>query len=192
MNKKSNVNIKNTVNSESSKTVEENKKQSTNILIDNKEKKIIEDLKNDQNSNKPKKENTKNKAAVSETDDKLIPKEDKLQNNNAERTGKNPNQIKKNVLTKEEIKSPDDLSTKTLSNKKYNMETSEKINKLSQSKGIDQDSNKAKSISNEFEEYVENSGLTLAFKIIFPEITNKHINQENLFQYTAIRLRQIG
>ena len=92
----------------------------------------------------------------------------------------------------EEINSQEEFNTKIASNKKFITDPSEKINKQSHSKVVDLETNEGKSFSNEFQEYIENSGLTLAFKLIFSEITNKNIKQENQFQYTAIRLRQIG
>ena len=43
-----------------------------------------------------------------------------------------------------------------------------------------------------FEKYLEESGLTIAFQIIYTEIISKKIEQDNVFTYTAMRLRQIG
>ena len=42
------------------------------------------------------------------------------------------------------------------------------------------------------EEYVNESGLSLAFNIIFAELISKQILPENFFKYTSMRLRQIG
>ena len=42
------------------------------------------------------------------------------------------------------------------------------------------------------EAYVNESGLTLAFNIIFAELISKQILPENFFKYTAMRLREIG
>ncbi len=42
------------------------------------------------------------------------------------------------------------------------------------------------------EEYVNESGLSLAFNIIFAELISKQIMPENFFTYTSMRLRQIG
>ena len=42
------------------------------------------------------------------------------------------------------------------------------------------------------EEYVNESGLTLAFNIIFAELISKQILPENFFTYTSMRLKQIG
>ena len=44
----------------------------------------------------------------------------------------------------------------------------------------------------QFEEYVEQSGLKYAFQIIFTEIISKQIREDQVFAYTAMRLRQIG
>ena len=42
------------------------------------------------------------------------------------------------------------------------------------------------------EEYVNESGLSLAFNIIFAELISKQILPENFFTYTSMRLKQIG
>ena len=42
------------------------------------------------------------------------------------------------------------------------------------------------------EEYLTESGLSLAFNIIFAELISKQILRENYFTYTAMRLTQIG
>ena len=42
------------------------------------------------------------------------------------------------------------------------------------------------------EEYVNESGLSLAFNIIFAELISKQILPENFFKYTSMRLKQIG
>lgn len=43
-----------------------------------------------------------------------------------------------------------------------------------------------------FEKYLEDSGLPLAFQIIMAEVIAKKIPEEQIFPYTAMRLRQIG
>ena len=43
-----------------------------------------------------------------------------------------------------------------------------------------------------FEKYLEETGLSLSFQIIFTEIIQKQISEEQVFAYTAMRLRQIG
>ena len=42
------------------------------------------------------------------------------------------------------------------------------------------------------EEYLNESGLSLAFNIIFAELISKQILPENYFTYTSMRLTQIG
>ena len=42
------------------------------------------------------------------------------------------------------------------------------------------------------EEYLNESGLSLAFNIIFAELISKQILPENFFTYTSMRLTQIG
>ena len=44
----------------------------------------------------------------------------------------------------------------------------------------------------QLEEYVNESGLSLAFNIIFAELITKQILPENFFSYTSMRLKQIG
>ena len=43
-----------------------------------------------------------------------------------------------------------------------------------------------------FEQYLEQSGVTYAFEIIFTEIIAKNIREDQVFAYTSMRLRQIG
>ena len=43
-----------------------------------------------------------------------------------------------------------------------------------------------------FEKYLQDSGISLAFQIIYTEILTKKIDSDNVFTYTAMRLRQIG
>eukprot|EP00831_Metopus_contortus_P025716 TRINITY_DN22088_c0_g1_i2.p2 TRINITY_DN22088_c0_g1~~TRINITY_DN22088_c0_g1_i2.p2 ORF type:complete len:130 (-),score=49.12 TRINITY_DN22088_c0_g1_i2:70-459(-) len=56
-------------------------------------------------------------------------------------------------------------------------ETKEKIEKEKQAKM--------------FEKYLDESGLSLAFKAIFSEILSKKIPSDQVFGYTAMRLRQL-
>ena len=43
-----------------------------------------------------------------------------------------------------------------------------------------------------FEKYIEESGLSVAFQIVFAEIISKQIGEDQVFRYTAMRLRQLG
>jgi len=43
-----------------------------------------------------------------------------------------------------------------------------------------------------FEKYLEDSGVSMAFQLIYAEILSKKIEPNNVFTYTAMRLRQIG
>lgn len=43
-----------------------------------------------------------------------------------------------------------------------------------------------------FERYLEESGISMAFQIIFAEILMKKVDPANVFTYAAMRLRQIG
>ena len=42
-----------------------------------------------------------------------------------------------------------------------------------------------------FEKYLNDSGLSLAFQVVFAEILAKKIPEEQVFGYTAMRLRQL-
>mmetsp|Transcript_22641 Transcript_22641/g.40746 ORF Transcript_22641/g.40746 Transcript_22641/m.40746 type:complete len:191 (-) Transcript_22641:56-628(-) len=43
-----------------------------------------------------------------------------------------------------------------------------------------------------FDKYLEDSGLTMAFQLIYSEIITKKVEPGNVFTYTAMRLRQLG
>lgn len=43
-----------------------------------------------------------------------------------------------------------------------------------------------------FEKYLDESGLSLSFQIVFTEVIQKQIPEDQVFAYTAMRLRQIG
>lgn len=44
----------------------------------------------------------------------------------------------------------------------------------------------------DFLRYIEETGLSMSFKIIFTEILSKKVPEDKVFAYTATRLRQIG
>ncbi len=193
-----NASNKNTLNIESLKTVEDNKKQVSTVLSHSTEKSTFEEIrKNDVSSpHKYKKENLKNKTSPTEILGKSVIKETEKKNyisvnkekeNTEKLTEKIQNKYKKlNSSTKEEI-----LIHEENNNKMIPLKSSEKNIKKIQSRDKF-DIIKAKAFCQDFDKYIENSGLTVAFKVIFSEILNKHIHQDNLFQYTAMRLRQIG
>lgn len=43
-----------------------------------------------------------------------------------------------------------------------------------------------------FEDFVNNTGITTAFQIIFSELISKEISTDNYFTYVAVRLKEIG
>jgi len=49
-----------------------------------------------------------------------------------------------------------------------------------------------KKLADTYQKYIDDTGLALAFKVIFAEILTKKIPEENIFSYTVSRLRQIG
>ena len=46
--------------------------------------------------------------------------------------------------------------------------------------------------ANNFNSYLEESGLPEAFQLIFSELVSKKINTQNYFSYVSMRLRQLG
>jgi len=43
-----------------------------------------------------------------------------------------------------------------------------------------------------FKKYLEQTGIAMAFQVVFAEILDKKIEEAKVFSYTAMRLRQIG
>lgn len=43
-----------------------------------------------------------------------------------------------------------------------------------------------------FKKYLDQTGIAMAFQVIFAEILDKKIAENKLFEFTAMRLRQIG
>ena len=80
---------------------------------------------------------------------------------------------------------------KTSSSRGKNIKSAKK-EKGTKKKEVD---NKAKQKEKDYqrlEEYLNESGLSLAFNIIFAELISKQILPENFFTYTSMRLTQIG
>ena len=79
-----------------------------------------------------------------------------------------------------------------------NIKSNAKFNKIKE----DKEKNKKEQIESKtkdkedqykrLEEYANETGLSLAFNIIFAELISKQILPENFFTYTSIRLKQIG
>jgi len=72
-----------------------------------------------------------------------------------------------------------------------------KTKKKENVKKVESEKDKAYKINKEeqykkLEAYISESGLTLAFNIIFAELISKQILPENFFAYTSMRLKQIG
>ena len=68
----------------------------------------------------------------------------------------------------------------------------QKLELLEQEKIQDAKVRKRQEQAKLFEQYLEQSGMTYAFEIIFTEIISKQIREDQVFAYTAMRLRQIG
>ena len=43
-----------------------------------------------------------------------------------------------------------------------------------------------------FKKYLEQTGIAMAFQVIFAEILDKKVEEHKVYAYTAMRLRQIG
>lgn len=57
---------------------------------------------------------------------------------------------------------------------------------------VDEATKQRVQLGEEYIQYIEETGLAMAFKIIFAEILSKKIPEDAAFAYTATRLRQIG
>ncbi|EAS01216.2 hypothetical protein TTHERM_00318790 (macronuclear) [Tetrahymena thermophila SB210] len=51
---------------------------------------------------------------------------------------------------------------------------------------------KQKHVQKEYYNYLENTGIKPAFEIVFNEIVGNNIKEDQVFQYAANRLREIG
>ena len=63
---------------------------------------------------------------------------------------------------------------------------------IKRDKAMENATDEGKKKAAKFETYIEDSGLAIAFKIIFLEICSKDILDEEVHSYTAKRLREIG
>ena len=81
-------------------------------------------------------------------------------------------------------------SNSTTSNLKPGKEDKEKEQQKKQQ--VDSKIKEKEAQFQKLEEYVNESGLSLAFNIIFAELMSKQILPENFFTYTSMRLKQIG
>ena len=78
-------------------------------------------------------------------------------------------------------------------NNNSKLNKADKIERERRKKEQIEEKNKEKEIQiKKLEEYVNESGLSLAFNIIFAELISKQILPENFFAYTSMRLKQIG
>ena len=62
------------------------------------------------------------------------------------------------------------------------------VKKIIEDKPSEEDEKNA----NNFNSYLEESGLPEAFQLIFSELVSKKINTQNYFSYVSMRLRQLG
>ena len=57
---------------------------------------------------------------------------------------------------------------------------------------MNDEASKKKKQAEMFKKYLDQTGIAMAFQVIFAEILDKKIDETKLFAYTAMRLRQIG
>lgn len=57
---------------------------------------------------------------------------------------------------------------------------------------MNDEASKKKKQAEMFKKYLDQTGIAMAFQVIFAEILDKKIDESKLFAYTAMRLRQIG
>ena len=43
-----------------------------------------------------------------------------------------------------------------------------------------------------FKKYLDDTGIGMAFQVVFAEILDKKVDPQKVFSYTSLRLRQIG
>ena len=57
---------------------------------------------------------------------------------------------------------------------------------------MNEDTQRKKKQVDMFKKYLEQTGIAMAFQVIFAEILDKKVEDGKVFSYTATRLRQIG
>lgn len=57
---------------------------------------------------------------------------------------------------------------------------------------VDDETSRRKKQAEMFKKYLEQTGVAMAFQVIFAEILDKKLDEAKVFSYTAMRLRQIG
>jgi Ca2+-binding EF-hand superfamily protein len=81
------------------------------------------------------------------------------------------------------------LSIQKLEHPENDSKKSEKVEKAEKAEKVEAQVDKQLQL---FEKYLQETGISLAFQIIYTEIITKKIDADNVFTYTAMRLRQIG
>ena len=88
------------------------------------------------------------------------------------------------------MKSP--RKTKNSNSTTSNLKSVKEEKEQQKKQQVDAKSKEKEAQFQKLEEYVNESGLSLAFNIIFAELISKQILPENFFTYTSMRLKQIG
>lgn len=57
---------------------------------------------------------------------------------------------------------------------------------------VNDEASKKRKQAEMFKKYLEQTGIAMAFQVIFAEILDKKVEEQKVFSYTAMRLRQIG
>jgi hypothetical protein len=194
MNKKTQNNTKN------NKTLDKNKKVDESLLNTSTDKKVVKkddkiaDKKDLKNTKIIKEENFKtdgntkielNKANAKKNGTvKELDKSKESESNLKDTVSKEKQTVDKNLNKNDSTKKEESKSSNKTTNKKVVDKKEIKVDPIA--------AKKRQEFSENFDDYLEKSGLPIAFQIIFSEILEKKIQKENLFQYTAMRLRQIG
>lgn len=84
------------------------------------------------------------------------------------------------------------MKKNTLPNKTNNIDNIKESKIIDDQKIVKNEDNITKLQALKFESYIQESGITKAFQIIFSELISKQINPDNYFTYVCIRLREIG
>lgn len=133
----------------------------------------------------------KSKAATSSSKAKPSNNQKSGERLNTKETSSSPKQTEtKSTKSRSQQKSPGSNNNK--SREKLPSGSGNKQGKASSVPKKNEEERKRDEQYKRLEAYINESGLNLAFNIIFAELVAKQILQENFFTYTAMRLNQIG
>lgn len=190
-----------------SKNLNSEKKEEQNV-----EKKVepVSEKKNDSKNpttikqESPTKENDKDKEKINENHP--IKSMDMKKNNENKENDKSQEKntisapileqkIENNPLDKKITNvSQDNIEPKELNLENFDSSLVESVenNSIINNQPKDKEKDKKPRPSDQFTQYLENTGVSMAFQIIFAEILSKNVPSDSVYGYTAMRLRQIG